>query len=185
MNEVLLDKIRKLLAKAEGTDNTNEAEAFSAKAAQLIAEHRIDPDHLRHALAHGALGSASNRPWTRRLRTCPPGAPRRRCPRSRLRGRLRDRPLRYDGDRRRLRGRPRRHRGAVHVVARAGGGPDGRRPWSHPCRHAAMAAIISLRVRSPRCRGARRDESRRCGGPVDNDCCGRRAGRPRPPRRAR
>ena len=56
MNEVLLDKIRKLLAMAEGTDNTNEAEAFSAKAAQLIAEHRIDPEHVRHALANGALG---------------------------------------------------------------------------------------------------------------------------------
>ncbi len=52
----LLDKIRKLLAKAEGTDNANEAEAFSAKAAQLIAEHRVDPEHVREALAHGALG---------------------------------------------------------------------------------------------------------------------------------
>jgi Protein of unknown function (DUF2786) len=52
----LLDKIRKLLAKAEGTDNVNEAEAFSAKAAQLIAEHRVDPQHVRDALAHGALG---------------------------------------------------------------------------------------------------------------------------------
>jgi hypothetical protein len=55
-NDVLLDKIRKLLAMAEGTDNANEAEAFSAKAAQLIAEHRIDPQHVRDALDHGALG---------------------------------------------------------------------------------------------------------------------------------
>ena len=55
-NEVLLDKIRKLLAMAEGTDNVNEAEAFSAKAAQLIAEHRIDPQHVRDVLDHGALG---------------------------------------------------------------------------------------------------------------------------------
>ena len=56
MSDVLLVRIRKLLAKAEGTDNANEAEAFSAKAAQLIAEHRIDPDHVRDALTHGSLG---------------------------------------------------------------------------------------------------------------------------------
>ena len=47
-------------------------------------------------------------------------------PAPRLRGRLRDRPAGHDGDRRRIRGRPRRHRGAVHVVARPGGEPDGR-----------------------------------------------------------
>jgi hypothetical protein len=53
---VLIARIRKLLAKAERTDNGNEAEAFAAKAAQLIAEHRIDPDHVRDAVAHGELG---------------------------------------------------------------------------------------------------------------------------------
>jgi Protein of unknown function (DUF2786) len=52
----LIGRIRKLLAKAEGTDNASEAEAFSAKAAQLIAEHRIDPRHVREALEHGELG---------------------------------------------------------------------------------------------------------------------------------
>jgi uncharacterized protein DUF2786 len=52
----LIGKIRKLLAKAERTDNGNEAEAFAAKAAQLIAEHRIEPDHVRDAVAHGELG---------------------------------------------------------------------------------------------------------------------------------
>ena len=52
----LVAKIRKLLAKAEGTDNANEAEAFSAKAAQLIAAHRIDPHHVAEALARGELG---------------------------------------------------------------------------------------------------------------------------------
>ncbi len=55
MSEALLDKIRKLLAKAERTDNANEAEAFSAKAAQLIAEHRLDPGHVRAALDDGRL----------------------------------------------------------------------------------------------------------------------------------
>jgi len=44
--EPMLSKVRKLLAKAEATDNVNEAEAFSAKAAALIAAHRIDPAHL-------------------------------------------------------------------------------------------------------------------------------------------
>ncbi len=42
----MIDKVLKLLAMAEGTDNAAEAEAFSAKAAQMIAEHRIDPQRL-------------------------------------------------------------------------------------------------------------------------------------------
>ena len=54
--EPMLSKVRKLLAKAEATDNANEAEAFSAKAAALIAAHRIDPAHLA-AGAAGAGGS--------------------------------------------------------------------------------------------------------------------------------
>lgn len=40
-------KVRKLLAMAESTTNPNEADAFSRKAAELIALHRIDPDRLR------------------------------------------------------------------------------------------------------------------------------------------
>lgn len=43
----LLAKVRKLLAMAEGSSNPNEADAFSRKAAELIAAHRIDPDRLR------------------------------------------------------------------------------------------------------------------------------------------
>ena len=43
----LLTKVRKLLAMAEGSSNPNEADAFSRKAAELIAAHRIDPDRLR------------------------------------------------------------------------------------------------------------------------------------------
>ena len=42
----LLRKVRKLLAKAEATDNAREADAFSAKAAALIAAHRLDPAWL-------------------------------------------------------------------------------------------------------------------------------------------
>jgi Protein of unknown function (DUF2786) len=47
----ILRKVRKLLAKAEATDNPREAEAFSAKAAALVAAHRIDPARL--AADHG------------------------------------------------------------------------------------------------------------------------------------
>ncbi len=43
----MVDKVRKLLAMAEGSANSNEADAFSRKAAELIAAHRIDPDRLR------------------------------------------------------------------------------------------------------------------------------------------
>lgn len=43
----LIGKVRKLLAMAEGTANPNEADAFSRKAAELIAAHRIDPERLR------------------------------------------------------------------------------------------------------------------------------------------
>lgn len=43
----LVAKVRKLLAMAEGTTNPNEADAFSRKAAALIAVHRIDPERLR------------------------------------------------------------------------------------------------------------------------------------------
>jgi len=42
----LVERVRKLLDKAENTDNVHEAEAFSGKAAALIARHRIDPSRL-------------------------------------------------------------------------------------------------------------------------------------------
>jgi hypothetical protein len=43
----LVAKVRKLLTMAESTSNPNEADAFSRKAAELIAAHRIDPARLR------------------------------------------------------------------------------------------------------------------------------------------
>ncbi|HWL43291.1 MAG TPA: DUF2786 domain-containing protein [Ilumatobacter sp.] len=43
----LIARVRKLLAMAEGTTNVNEADAFSRKAAELIAAHRIAPEQLR------------------------------------------------------------------------------------------------------------------------------------------
>lgn len=51
----LVDRVRKLLAKAEATPNPHEADAFSRKAAELIAQHRIDPERLA-ADAADALG---------------------------------------------------------------------------------------------------------------------------------
>ena len=53
--ESLLAKVRKLLAKAESTDNANEADAFSAKAAELIARHRIDIARLPATDGRGQL----------------------------------------------------------------------------------------------------------------------------------
>ncbi len=45
----LLERVRKLLTMAERTDNPAEADAFSRKAAELIARHRIDiTDLQRH-----------------------------------------------------------------------------------------------------------------------------------------
>lgn len=45
----LIDKVRKLLAMAERASNVNEADAFSRKAAEMIAVHRIDPARLAAA----------------------------------------------------------------------------------------------------------------------------------------
>lgn len=44
--DALITKVAKLLTMAERTDNPEEADAFSRKAAQLIADHRLDPDRL-------------------------------------------------------------------------------------------------------------------------------------------
>lgn len=57
----MLDRIRALLAKAESTGFPEEAEAFTAKAQQLMARHSID-----HALVDAAAG-ASDGPATRRI----------------------------------------------------------------------------------------------------------------------
>lgn len=42
----LVDRVRKLMDKAAATTNSHEADAFSRKAAELIARHRIDPASL-------------------------------------------------------------------------------------------------------------------------------------------
>lgn len=45
-DEALFVRVRKLLDKAAVTTNPHEAEAFSKKAAELVARHRIDPQSL-------------------------------------------------------------------------------------------------------------------------------------------
>lgn len=42
----LIERVRKLLDKADRTDSAHEAEAFAAKAADLVARHRISPEQL-------------------------------------------------------------------------------------------------------------------------------------------
>jgi hypothetical protein len=49
VDEPVLAKVRKLLAKAEATQNAHEADAFATKAAALIATHRIDTARLAAA----------------------------------------------------------------------------------------------------------------------------------------
>ncbi len=43
---LLVERVRKLLDKAAGTDNEHEADVFARKAAELVARHRIDPEQL-------------------------------------------------------------------------------------------------------------------------------------------
>jgi hypothetical protein len=45
----LVARVRKLMDKAAATSNVHEADAFSRKAAELIARHRIDPQSLADA----------------------------------------------------------------------------------------------------------------------------------------
>ena len=47
VDSAVLVKVRKLLVMAEGSPNPNEADAFSRKAAELIATHRIEASRLR------------------------------------------------------------------------------------------------------------------------------------------
>lgn len=58
-DESVVRRVRKLLDKAERTSNPHEAEAFSLKAAELAARHRIDPDRLAAAPDPGDLAVRS------------------------------------------------------------------------------------------------------------------------------
>lgn len=47
MSEKIIDKVRKLLAKANGTENEAEAALFAAKAQELLAAHNIEMHELQ------------------------------------------------------------------------------------------------------------------------------------------
>lgn len=53
-DQILVERVRKLLDKAARTDNPHEADAFAAKAAELVAQHRIDPARLASSAADPA-----------------------------------------------------------------------------------------------------------------------------------
>jgi hypothetical protein len=61
VDQRMLDRVRALLAKAESTDFPQEADAFTAKAQELMARHRID-----HAVLVAATGER-DQPVTRRV----------------------------------------------------------------------------------------------------------------------
>ena len=61
LDQRMLDRVRALLAKAESTDFPEEADAFTAKAQELMARHRID-----HALLIATTGDR-DQPVTRRV----------------------------------------------------------------------------------------------------------------------
>ena len=61
LDQRMLDRVRALLAKAESTDFPEEAEAFTAKAQELMARHRID-----HVLLMARSGEREQ-PATRRV----------------------------------------------------------------------------------------------------------------------
>lgn len=46
LDDALVGRVRKLMDKAAGTSNSHEADAFSRKAAELVARHRLDPKRL-------------------------------------------------------------------------------------------------------------------------------------------
>lgn len=51
----LIDRVRKLMDKASATSNVHEADAFSRKAAELVARHRLGPAQLNAATGHDEL----------------------------------------------------------------------------------------------------------------------------------
>ena len=159
----LLDKIRKLLAKAEGTDNANEAEAFSAKAAQLIAEHRVDPEHVREALAHGALG-------LRRIALGRGAYVRARLALLDAVARNQDCEVVFETGPGGTTAIVAGYESDLDVtevlytlVARPGGEPDGRLSFAHPGGDAAVAPVVPVRLRQPRRRTARSGPGQRRG----------------------
>lgn len=73
MSNSIKDKISKILAKANGTDNEDEAAIFMAKAQELMEKHQIDLDDLGQddpmGRFVGLTGTSSSPTWMRHLMT--------------------------------------------------------------------------------------------------------------------
>lgn len=65
--ESILDKVQKLMAKAKGTENENEAAIFAAKAAELLAKHNLDEALLRDHQQGKEEGPIGEHPYEGRV----------------------------------------------------------------------------------------------------------------------
>lgn len=65
--EDILGKVSKLLAKAKGTSNENEAAIFAAKAAELLAKHNLDEAMLREHDKSKEEGPVGAHPYEGRI----------------------------------------------------------------------------------------------------------------------
>lgn len=65
--DILLDRIAKLQAKANGTTNQAEAELFAAKVAELLAKHNLDEAMLRARDADREQGPIGKHPFGKRV----------------------------------------------------------------------------------------------------------------------
>lgn len=65
--DLLLDRIAKLKAKAEGTSNQAEAEVFAAKVAEMLAKHNLDEAMLRARDATREQGPIGSHPFSKRV----------------------------------------------------------------------------------------------------------------------
>lgn len=65
--ETILSRISKLMAKAKGTNNENEAAIFAAKAAEMLAKHNLDEAMLREHDASLEQGPVGGHPYAGRI----------------------------------------------------------------------------------------------------------------------
>tara|TARA_B100000678_G_scaffold287994_2_gene295587 strand:+ start:2227 stop:2931 length:705 start_codon:yes stop_codon:yes gene_type:complete len=65
--ESILERVRKLMAKAKGTTNEHEATIFAAKAAELLAKHNLDEAMVREHEAKGEQGPIGSHDYNGRI----------------------------------------------------------------------------------------------------------------------
>ena len=158
----VLDKVRALLAKAESTTFDAEAEAFTAKAQELMARHRID-----RAVFDVGGRQRPEEPASRRFGVGDPYADAKAMLLANVADANGCRAVWSKGgvhDRVRVRRRARRGRRAVHLAARAGhrraapGGIEVRRIRTEP--HHSFPAIVPGRLCHPHRAATPRDRRR-------------------------